>query len=175
MPLLLVVDLQREFVKDEKGMEVYKRCVEYINTCRHLYTQGVWAAVYKNTDSRNMFRLTRWDEMQEIRKMDFKPDKMFAHSGYSAIPKMQFPDNVPIDVIGFDTDACVLSHCFDLFNMDKQFRILADGVWSSGGKAMHDAGLLCMKRQFNRALDTATQLNTIIQAQKQVNDGLRRP
>lgn len=174
MAILLVVDLQREFVKSDKCMEVYKRCVNYINTCRHLYAHGVYAAVYKNTDSRNMLMLTRWEEMQEIKKLDFKPDKMFAHSGYSAVPRMKLPEHTPIDVIGLDTDACVLAHCFDLFDLDLHFRVIMDGVYSSGGEELHQAGLLCMKRQFNRAIDEATKLDDIIAGQKQVNDGLDR-
>ena len=171
MAILLAVDLQREFATDEKGIEVYKRCVEYINTCRHLYTHGVWAAVYQNGESRNMHLLTRWSDMQKIRKMDFKPDKMFLHSGYSAVDKMTFPDHVPIDVIGLDTDACVLAHCFAMFDRDIRFRVIVDGVYSSGGKDMHEAGLACMKRQFNKAVDEVTRLDEIIKAQRTVNDG----
>lgn len=174
MAMLLVVDLQREFVKDEKALEVYKRCVRYINTCRHLYAQGVFAAVYKNNDSANMFRLVRWDEMQEIKKLDYKPDRMFAHAGYSAIEKMPIPEHTAVDVIGLDTDACVLAHCFDLFDKDIPFRVLVDGVYSSGGEEMHQAGLACMRRQFNKAVDEVTRLDDIIKAQETVNDGMDR-
>ena len=172
MSILFVVDLQREFVKDDKGMEVYKRCIDYINTCRHLYSHGVYASVYVNKDSRNMHLLTRWSEMQQVKKLDFKPDKMFLHSGYSAIDNVVIPDHTAVDIIGLDTDACVLAHCFDLFDKDVRFRILVDGVYSSGGEDMHKAGLSIMRRQFNMAVDEITLLNNVIKAQTEVNTGM---
>ena len=60
-----------------------------------------------------------------------------------------------IDIIGFDTDACVLSAAFDVFNLGCNMRILTDLCWSSGGKKMHEAGLLVMKRQFGKACVTS--------------------
>ena len=173
MAILLVIDLQREFVKDQVGLEVYKRCVQYINTCGHLYSQ-ILAPIYRNGELRNMHMLTHWDEMQEIKKLDFKPNKLYLHSGYSAISDMKIPANTQVDVIGFDTDACVLSHCFDLFNHDIPFKVLVDGCWSSGGAEMHEAGLKCMQRQFNRAVDTVSKLEDICVAQSKVTESMKR-
>lgn len=168
MAILLVVDLQREFVKDDEGLKVYNRCIKYINTCRYEYTD-IYAAVYKNDSLQNMFMLTRWEDMQKIQKLDFKPTAMFKHAGYSAVNKMKLNPNTHIDVIGFDTDACVLSHCFDLFNRDVPFKVLVDGVWSSGGESMHKAGLACLKRQFNKAIDEHTKLDELSLAQNKVS------
>lgn len=172
MAYLLVVDVQKEFVKDDVGKIVYKRCIDYINACSVNYA-SVIAAVYKNTSSRNMHSLVHWDEMQTIKKLDFRPNKMYLHSGYSIGDRLKFDDHSKVDVIGFDTDACVLSTCFDLFNMDVNFRILASGCWSSGGEAMHQHGLAVMKRQFNRALDTTTDLDELIEAQMKLSNNLR--
>ena len=57
--------------------------------------------------------------------------------------------------------------------MDTNFRILADGCWSSGGKEMHQHGLAIMKRQFNKALDTTTSLVETCEAQLKLNRSLR--
>ena len=173
MAYLLVVDLQPEFVKDSPGKLVYQRCLDYINYCGSNYDEVI-AAVYKNTDSKNMHALVRWDEMQKIQKIEFKPTKMYVHSGYSIGNRLNFNEHTKVDVIGFDTDACVLSTCFDLFNMDTNFRILANGCWSSGGVEMHEHGLAIMRRQFNRALDTETLLDDITRAQKKVMSSMRR-
>ena len=173
MAYLLVVDLQPEFVKDSPGKLVYQRCLDYINYCGANYDEVI-AAVYKNTDSKNMHALVRWDEMQKIQKIEFKPTKMYVHSGYSIGDRLNFNEHTKVDVIGFDTDACVLSTCFDLFNMDTNFRILANGCWSSGGVEMHGDGLAVMRRQFNRAVDTETLLGDITRAQKEVMSSMRR-
>ena len=107
MAYLLVVDLQPEFVKDSPGKLVYQRCLDYINYCGANYDEVI-AAVYKNTDSKNMHALVRWDEMQKIQKIEFKPTKMYVHSGYSIGARLNFNEHTKADVIGLDTDACVL-------------------------------------------------------------------
>lgn len=172
MAYLLVVGVQKEFVRDDTCKVVYKRCVDYINACGANYT-SVIAAVYKNTSSRNMHSLVHWDEMKTLKKLDFRPNKMYLHSGYSVGDRLKFEDNSMVDVIGFDTDACVLSTCFDVFNMDVNFRILASGCWSSGGEAMHEHGLAIMKQQFDRALDTTTNLEELIEAHMKLSNNLR--
>ena len=158
MRYLLVVDLQQEFVKDKQGQKVYDKCLRYIKDNRHSY-DAVVAAVYKNEgDFINMQRLLRWEEMKTIKSLDFTPDKSILHNGYSARDFLNFNKYDQVDVIGFDTDACVLSMCFDLFNVGCNIRIIADGCWSSGGKEMHKHGLAIMRRQFRRAVDENTRL-----------------
>ena len=107
--------------------------------------------------------------MKKIQPLDFVPDRMFVHSGYSAVNKMALPSDVHIDVIGLDTDACVLSHCFDLFDKDIPFHVLIDGCYSSGGAEMHDIGVKILQRQFNNAVDTVTKLDDVVKAQKVVS------
>lgn len=154
---LFVIDLQPEFVKDIRGRVIYNADLQFIRDHRVEY-DGVFAAVYKNGSNPNMKKLMRWDEMKEIKHLDFEPSFASFHAGYSPdeYPDLTFEDTV--DVIGFDTDACVLSTCFDLFNKGVPFRILANGCWSSGGAKMHKAGLSIMRRQFRAAVDLETEL-----------------
>lgn len=155
MRVLYVIDLQREFVKDVKGKFVYDACLKYIEDCRYLYDKVV-AAVYKNTYNVNMVRYVGWEEMQQnVSDIEFRPDEAYFHSGY-VIQQKPFDRFDKVDVLGFDTDACVLNACFELFNANVQFRILSEFCWSSGGEQMHKAGLLVMKRQFGKALSTTT-------------------
>lgn len=148
---LLVVDVQREFVKDKIGEKVYSKCLNYIAEHHNEYT-AIIAAVYINKDNPNMQRLLNWDECKRIELLDFVPDIQIEHSGYSIkdYPYVQKTDT--IDIIGFDTDACVLSACFHIFDLGCGMNILTELMWSSGGKKMHEAGLTVMKRQFGKAV-----------------------
>lgn len=156
MKILLVVDLQIEFVKDSHGRMIYEKCISYIREHRESY-DTVYAVFYRNQNNKNMQRYVHWDKMKDsVQPMDFQADKFFPHSGY-AISEYPFQAETDfVDVIGFDTDACVLNTCFDLFNRDIAFRIIADGCWSSGGEQYHRIGLEIMRRQFRDALDEET-------------------
>lgn len=148
---LLVVDVQKEFVKDKQGMKIYQKCLDYIAMAHDNYN-AVIAAVYVNRDNPNMQRLVEWDECKQIDMLEFIPDAQFVHSGYSIkeYPYVQRTDTV--DIIGFDTDACVLSACFHVFDLGCDMHILTNLMWSSGGKKMHEAGLAIMHRQFGKAV-----------------------
>lgn len=155
---LLVVDLQREFVKDRVGEKVYNDCLKYIGEMGDQYT-AVIACVYKqDKDFVNMDRMLKWHELQEPERLDFVPDSLYYHAGYSIKEYPYLTKFDVVDIIGFDTDACVLSACFDIFNIGCGMRIIEAGLWSSGGKKMHEAGLLIMQRQFGSALDRKTVL-----------------
>lgn len=155
---LYAVDLQREFVKDKQGQKVYDKCIDYIQSYYSAY-DAVLAAIYVNSNvNLNMARLVEWDECKNPKALEFPANWVAQHDGYSV---GVYPNLTPydtVDVIGFDTDACVLSACFDLFNIGCNFRIIIDGCWSSGGKKMHEAGLMVMRRQFRKAVDEKTRI-----------------
>lgn len=156
---LLVVDVQREFVKDKTGEKVYQKCLDYIASAHNAGYTAVIAAVYKQSDNFvNMDRLLSWNDVKEPMALDFVPDAMFCHAGYSIkeYPSVTAVDM--IDIIGFDTDACVLSAAFDVFNIGCNMRILSNLCWSSGGAKLHKAALMIMERQFGEALDTVTDI-----------------
>lgn len=151
MKHLIVVDLQKEFAIDEKGKAVYQKAVDYVNKHGKDY-DDVIACIYMNVDNPNMQRLVQWDGCKSIEGIDFDADKYFQHSGYSIGVYENVAYNDEVDVIGFDTDACVLNACFDLFNIGCKLRILTEYIYSSGGQSYHLAGLMVMKRQFGKAV-----------------------
>lgn len=157
MNYLLAVDVQKEFAKGMAGKAAYNRMLNYIKKAQLTY-DAVYAAIYQNTGNKNMIRLVHWDEMHQVDSLEFRPDEFWTHGGYSILKYPWFTQNDMVTVIGFDTDACVLSTCFDLFNNDINFRVIADGCFSSGGKAMHRCGLEIMDRQFKNAVDYTTKL-----------------
>ena len=159
MRYLLVVDVQKEFVKDEIGKRIYKNCVRYVQQAKAKGYDRVLAAVYKNSEKfQNMDRLVQWSDMMNIQGIEFAADDVFTHSGYSIMRYPRLTQLDRVDVIGFDTDACVLSACFDLFNIGCNLRIIVSGCWSSGGEKMHEAGLMVMRRQFGKAVDEVTRI-----------------
>lgn len=108
--------------------------------------------MYRNDGNPNMKRLVDWDGMSDPMDLEYNPDHTYFHSGYSVHNDLIISESDTVDVLGFDTDACVLAACFELFDLKCNFRILSDLRWSSGGEAMHTCGLSVMSRQFGRAL-----------------------
>lgn len=159
MEYLLFVDVQPEFAKDMVGRKLYKRLLQFEQKVFPYYT--VIAPIYRNKGNINMSRLVQWNDMQEVSRPQFKAHYVYEHSGYSIREYPKFSSGDIVYVVGFDTDACVLSACFDLFDLDVNFKIIVDGCWSSGGKKMHQAGLEVMKRQFGKAVDTTTKLEDL--------------
>ena len=156
MKYLLVIDLQREFVKGIHGKHVYARTLQYIYDHQRDY-DGIYAAFYINNveENANMIRLVGWTEMMnkdELEGLQFPYNYRATHTGYSIQQYPGFTKDDTVDIIGFDTDACVLNACFDIFNLGCKMRILTKYIYSSGGMLMHLCGKLCMRRQFKKAL-----------------------
>lgn len=51
-----------------------------------------------------------------------------------------------VDVIGIDTDQCVLATVFALFDAGYEPRVLDDLVGSASGQTCHEAGLIALRR-----------------------------
>lgn len=151
---LIVIDLQEEFAKGFKGKNIYKRALNYVYANKDKY-HCVFAAVYQQDTMTfiNMQRKLNWDECQSVKPVEFPYDRIYYHSGYSINEYPNFQQGDRVDVIGFDTDACVLAACFDLFNIDCDLHILTDYIYSSGGEDMHKHGLAVMKRQFGKCVE----------------------
>ncbi len=156
MKYLLVVDLQREFAKGPIGKHVYAKSLRYIYDHQADY-DAIYAAFYVNDTSQNenMIRLVGWTEMmdeEELSGLQFPYNYRAPHTGYAIPDYPGFTKEDTVDILGFDTDACVLNACFDIFNLGCKMRILIKYVYSSGGMLMHLCGKMCMRRQFKKAL-----------------------
>ncbi len=152
MRILLVVDVQKEFASTDKGKEMYKKLCKFINERGHEDYDQVVATLYKNGNSNNMKTLVGWTEMMDIEDVDFQADYSLFHSGYCPKYMSFVSKDDTVDVIGFDTDACVLSTLYHLFDADIPFTVFSNGIYSSGGDEMQEAGLKIIKRQFGNAL-----------------------
>ena len=150
---LFVIDLQPEFAKGIVGKMIYNRALNYVYKNKDKYNY-IYAAVYHQDPLAfsNMQRKLGWDGCTTVAPIEFPYNSISYHSGYSISEYPNFTKDDVVDVIGFDTDACVLSACFHLFDTDCDLNILTDYIYSSGGETMHKHGLAVMKRQFKKCL-----------------------
>lgn len=54
------------------------------------------------------------------------------------------------DIVGCDTEACVLATCYNLWDNEIKFRVLKHLCHSSGGQECHEAGLTIMRRSLGQ-------------------------
>lgn len=147
--VLLVVDLQTSF----KLEPYYSKLLGYIKEHRNEY-DVVAATIFHNTEDSQFVRLCNYQGAMFLDSLDFKSDMVIEKSTCGIGERWcKYFDKLlaEVTVIGCDTDACVLSTCYDLFNNNNRFRVLTDYCYSTGGKDYHDAGVAIMKRNFGRA------------------------
>lgn len=148
MRYLVVVDLQKEFIKDGYSTNIYNNCINYINHNRGEYDKVI-ALVFRNNpiENPNFCDSLGYFKCIKPKALEFDADYIIQHCGYGSYD-LEVRKDDSYDVIGFDTDACVLATCFRIFDCGGKLSILKDYCWSSGGATMHDAGLSIIKRQF---------------------------
>lgn len=149
MKYLLVVDLQKEFIKDGASRNIYERCLDYIKHSKDNYMSTI-ALVFENDTDKNINfeRYLGYSDCKNPLPIDFEADRILKHRGYSIEDSFKINKDDEFDVIGFDTDACVLATCFKLFDSGCRFNVLKDYCWSSGGLEIHNVALRIMERQF---------------------------
>ena len=81
----------------------------------------------------------------------FKENSIDKHT-YALNTTKNLSKKFAYDVIGCDTDACILATAFKLFDENYEFRVLSDYCFSSGGKEVHDSAVEIMKRNFGTAV-----------------------
>lgn len=82
------------------------------------------------------------------------PQKVFDRFSYGLQrPHVEALKEYPVrswDIVGCDTEACVLATCYALWDANIDFRVLKELCYSSGGEALHRAALDIMKRSFGQ-------------------------
>lgn len=142
--ILLVVDVQPEY--KDKAPEVYDKILSYINQNRFKYDKIVAFRFINSIDSMFVKHLGYLDLM-DVMPLDFKADEIFTNSCYG-LKGLFVHESDTVTIIGFDSDACVLSAAYSLWDSHVDFKILTDYIASTGGKEYHDAALLIAKRNF---------------------------
>lgn len=127
MNYLLVIDVQKQF-----NTGGYEKCLEFIEKHRDEYDKVV-ATVFKQDRSVNgNYAKLKYDGCMDASENDieFQTDMTVIKHGYG-LPGNFFSSKDRVDVIGCETDACVLATCFNLWDAGIDFQVLWDYVYTS--------------------------------------------
>ena len=144
---LLVIDIQPSFNLEP----YYSKVINFINENRQNY-KSIIATRFLNTENSVFVKRLNFRKAMTKEKIPFKYDLLidkFTCGVDKEICKVFFKNKM-IDVVGCDTDACVLETCFNLFEEDIDFNILTDYCYSTGGMDYHEAGIKVMERNFGK-------------------------
>ncbi len=135
---LIVVDLQREF--DDKSGN-FERILDYVKQAKG----RVIATRCINTEDSPFVRYGNWyDCMGSCLPLEFECEKVYDKNGYGLLDYSDFAKE-EYEVIGYNTDACVLKIAEDLFDRGYDIIVNTDYCWSSSGEKHHLRGVELMK------------------------------
>ena len=144
MKILLVIDLQRQF--KAKG---YDECLEYIEAHRNKYDLVIASLFVNNRrNNSNYIKKLKYSGCTDadIYDLEFKADQIYVKNGYS-FPSRVFKKSDKIDIIGCETDACVLATCFTLWDEGIDFNVIWDHIYTSADIEINELKKL-YKRNF---------------------------
>lgn len=142
--VLLVVDLQPEF-KDDDG--VYNKILKFVrdNEKDSEYASIVGIVCY-NKDGSSFVKYTGWRKLITSRKgIEYNPDLEMHKIGYGLTSYDNLSKNFHYDIVGFNTDACVLKVALDLFDRGYDFSVLSKYCYCRRGKERHENGLQMLR------------------------------
>lgn len=126
--ILLCIDLQKQFRADG-----YDECLAFIEEQQSSYDKIV-ATLFVNDKkvNANYIKKLGWKDCQDAKPndLDFKADQIVIKNGYG-FPSGFFSKDDHIDIIGCETDACILATCFSLWDDGIDFSVLWDYVYTS--------------------------------------------
>lgn len=148
--ILLVVDLQSEFYENSGNFE---RILEFVNKAKENGYDAVFATRCYNSVESPFYVYHNWyDCLDGVQPLPFEPDVMlekqtYGLSDYSVLDKANH-----YDVIGYNTDACVLKISMDLFDLGYDFTVLTDYCFSSSGEKQHKSGVELLRHLMTDAV-----------------------
>lgn len=160
--VLVVIDLQQQF-RDKNGE--YERLLRFIENNKENYF--VIGSLFYNTPNSMYQKHLNWGDCSVVsfRDLEYDYDKIILKETYSLdyrtlkdcaidlwYDKTKQYDEVapPIryDLIGCDSDACVLATAFTLWDNKADFRILGDYLYTSSDELKNEEILKIYKRNF---------------------------
>ena len=136
MKILLAVDLQKEFA-DKDGK--YEEILAFLNDAvRGGGYDKVVATKCVNSNRSNFVRYNNWHKLIDgTSELEFKADEVIEKQSYGLTDYSMFPKDAEIDIIGYDTGACVLKIALDLFDRDYKFLVLSKPANHVYGVPLH--------------------------------------
>ena len=155
--VLIIVDLQKQFADENKIS--YNKCLKFIEDNEKNYTQIVATIFKQNEDNINYKSHLNWngciDATIDDLEFDTNNKKILYKNNYGTFNASFLqqhlqcePDDI-IDIIGCDSDACVLALCFSLWdNGYTNFRVLTDYVYTTANDFDNEFVIKLMRRNF---------------------------
>lgn len=142
--VLLVVDLQPEF-KDSDG--VYEKILEFVKSQEK---DGTYATIVGiicgNKDNSSFVKYTGWRKLiGGGKQIEYNPDVEINKIGYGLTNYDNLSKSYHYDIVGFNTDACVLKVALDLFDRGYDFSVLSKYCYCRRGKERHSNGLAMLR------------------------------
>lgn len=146
--VLLVVDLQPEF-RDTDGR--YEEILQFVKNCCGY--DKVIATVCGNSEKSPFVKYNNWFEcMGSHEPLEFEADDFVYKEGYGLADYDVLPKDSFYEIIGFNTDACVLKVALDLFDRGYDFCVLTEQCYSSNGAEHHARGVRLMRELMSDAI-----------------------
>ena len=147
MKVFLVVDLQTEF-RDNDGQ--YERILEFVKTTKDY--DKIIATQCFNLSSSPFIKYGCWYDCQgKVEDLEFTPYFILAKSTYGLTDYTLLDEEWEYDIIGFNTDGCVLKIAFDMFDKGYNFRVLSQYCYCSTGIEAHTFGKAVLKNNLGTA------------------------
>lgn len=152
---LLLIDVQNGFVS--KATEHVISRIMSLDCGRF---DHVVASRFVNAEGSPYRRVMGWEKLSSPPETDLIPfveeavERVFVKNVYTMANRefLDYLDCCGIDVVylcGIDTDCCVLKTAVDLFELDRDVRVLEHYCASNGGPESHEAALRVMGRQIS--------------------------
>lgn len=148
MHVLLVVDLQREF-RDTDGQ--YERILNWVKTVKG-YDKIIATKCLNSVDSPFVKYENWYDCIDSVCELEFQADKIIEKYSYGLIDYSKLSKTDTYDIVGFNTDACVLKIAMDLFDRNYDFKVLTNFCYSSNGLEHHQFGVTLLHRLLSKAV-----------------------
>lgn len=149
--ILLVIDLQHQFRDNDGRYElILDRVRNIIKNEEYSEVIGTNCINYKQS---NWVRLGLWAGcINSMDKLEYTPDKVIYKHGYGLDSYKALDIDKEYDIVGFDTNACVLKIALDMFDRGYKFRVLSQYCYSQTGREKHEDGLRVLKATIGQAL-----------------------
>lgn len=155
---LIVIDVQKYFLNG-KTQRIVKKIADYLKNNSQNYS-AIYFTIFKNDSNSPLWKISGWkdcvsspdtDICDEIK--DFTNNKnlfyknILSAAKVSGISQGLKDKNISqVDLCGFDTDCCVLSTAYDLFDQGIKPIVLENLTWSTSKERLHKAAIKMFER-----------------------------
>ena len=134
---LIVVDLQPEFIVNDDTQSAYNKILKFVKSTKD-YDKII--AVQFVRGNPHFPNLINYNFPLNPATLEFEYDKLIQKTGYGLPDKEYFnlSREYHYDIVGCETDACVMKIALDLFDREFSFNILYSYTFTGSNKSDKD-------------------------------------